>query len=204
MKKSNFSEIINLSKKFVAPVMGNAQDGCGVFVGNRFITAGHVAKNSDLPYFTYHEGKKIVLDKTNLLAHCYFEQLTGEPECGDYAVFSVDDVNSPLNIADYHPEEGQELLCVYYDTEVSKQPKEGVPDIFTTSEEIVQKTTIVNVRKESQGNFFAVDSADFLRVGNSGAPLIDADGNVVGILRGGQLGTSCCVFQYANTIPFQE
>ena len=203
MANNIFSEIINISKKFVAPVMGIAQDGCGVFVGNRFITAGHVAKPDGFPYSAYNAGKKYVLDNTNLLAYRYSEQLAAEHDCSDYAVFSVEGVDSPLKIADYRPKEGQELLCVYYDTEVSNHPEEGLPSISTTSDEIVQKTTIVTVRKESQGNFFAVDSADFLKVGNSGSPLIDADGNVVGILRGGHLNTSCCVFQYANTIDFQ-
>ena len=203
MTNTNFAEIINLSKQFVTPVMGIAHDGCGVFVGNRFITAGHVAKPDSFPYKAYHDGKKYVLDKTNLLAHRYSEELTIEPECGDYSVFSVDGVESPLQMADYLPEEGQELLCVYYDTEVSLHTEEGIPDIFTTTDKIVQKTTTVTVRKESQGNFFAVDSADFLKVGNSGAPLIDADSKVVGILRGGHLGTACCVFQYAKSIDLQ-
>ena len=133
MKNINFAEIINLSKKFVAPVMGNAQDGCGVFVGNRFITAGHLTKNDAFPYYAFQETKRHKLDDSNLLNYRYSEQLTDDADCGDYAVFSVDEVNSPLQMADYCPQEGQKLLCVYYDTEVSNYPEEGIPPIFTTS-----------------------------------------------------------------------
>lgn len=200
MKNINFAEIINQCKKFVAPVMGNAQDGCGVFVGNHFITAGHVTKTDDFPYYACQETKRHKLDDSNLLDYCYSEQLTADADCGDYAIFSVNEVNSPLQMADYCPQEGQKLLCVYYDTEVSNHPEEGIPPIFTTSEEIVQKTTLVTVSKDRQGNFFAVESDELLKVGNSGSPLIDADGKVVGILRGGLLGTPSCVFQYANSI----
>jgi len=200
MKNINFAEIINQCKNFVAPIWGEAHDGCGVFVGNRFITAGHVTKYDSFPYYVENGGKRYQLDNSNLLSRCFSEQLTAEPDCGDYAVFSTDGLDSPLQMADYCPQEGQKLLCVYYDTEVTNHPEEGIPSIFTTSEEIVQKTTFVTVSKDRQGNFFAVESDELLKVGNSGSPLIDADGKVVGILRGGLLGTPSCVFQYANSI----
>ena len=200
MKNINFSEIINQSKKFVAPVWGEAHDGCGVFVGNRFITAGHVTKPENFPSYVDNGGKRYQLDNSNLLSRCFSEQLTAEPGCGDYAVFSTDGVNSPLQIANYCPKEGQQLLCIYYDTDVTNTPEEGIPSVFTQDEDTVLKTTIVTVRKESQGNFFAVDSDDLFKVGNSGSPLFDADGKIVGFLHGGHLNTPCCIFQYANSI----
>lgn len=185
---------------FVVPVMGLAQQGCGFFVGNYFITAGHVIGDGEFSPSIVFEGKRIVLDKNKALKVCYSEQISGDESESDFAVFAVDGINSPLKLADYKPLAGQVLRCITYDTVVQKDEMHGTLEIFATKEEIVTVNCTATVREETLGNFFACDTDSILKKGNSGSPVIDSDNNVVGILRGGTYLPECCIFQYAGVI----
>jgi len=186
--------------KYIVPVFSEAQAGCGFFTDNYFITSGHVTVRANLPLVIYYQGKRIRLDMSNMVECHYCHPLTAESSCFDYAVFKVDGIDSPLRISDHKPQEGEVYFCHTFNEEVTKNPQPGIPDIFTSCDEIVSLATEATIRKEVQGNFFAADSKEILKEGNSGSPLLDSEGRVVGILQGGVSGTPCCVFQYADII----
>jgi hypothetical protein len=187
-------------EKFTLPIKGQAQCGCGFFVGNHFITAGHVVLECNLPLEIWFNGDKYQLEFDNLAKIVYTKELTENCYCGDFAVFAFENINSPLVLADYIPTTGQKLNCITYDTIVSKSG--SMPSIFATDEEIMKVKTTATVREEQQGNFFACDTDTILHKGNSGSPLIDTNNRVVGILHAGTQIPECCVFQ--NTISIKQ
>ena len=187
-------------EKYVVPIMGQAQQGCGFFVGNYFITAGHVIEGCESPLFVWLEGKVFVLDKSKAIKVCYSPKMTGNGFEADFAIFAVDGVNSPLEFADYQPTQRQELCCITYDTVVTRNETPGIPAIFAVNEDIVRNVTSAVVREETLGNFFACNTLSILKKGNSGSPLLDANNRVVGILRGGTYIPECCIFQYIQIV----
>lgn len=191
---------MSIISNFIVPIMGQAQQGCGFFVGNYFITAGHVIEESTKPLSVKYEGRDHILDKRNAIKICYSEQLTTDEDAADFAIFEVCGVNSPLKLASYKPIQGQKLCCITYDTIVTKDETSVLPTIFAVSERIERVVVKANVREETLGNFFACDTKPILKKGNSGSPLLDADSNVVGILRGGTAIPECCIFQYMQKI----
>lgn len=186
-------------ENYILPIMGNTLCGCGFFAGNHFITAGHVVVKCNLPLVVWFEGKKYTLNFNNLLQICYSKEIEGRISCADFAVFTFDNINSPLDLADYTPTNGQVLRCITYD-EVHAKTNNNVPAIFANEERIVKINTDAIVRIERQENFFACDTKSILHEGNSGSPLIDSDNKIVGILHGGTKIPECCVFQSASSI----
>lgn len=185
---------------FIVPIIGQAQQGCGFFVGNYFITAGHVIEENNCPLFVYFEGKEFILDKTKAVKICYSKELTTDENTSDFAVFEFNDISSPLELADYEPVAGQELRFITYDTVVVNNDNPDLPAIFSTSDRIEKVISSAIVREEKQGKFFACDTKSILKKGNSGSPLLDSNNRVVGILRGGTYIPECCIFQNAKSI----
>lgn len=185
---------------YVVPIMGQAQQGCGFFVGNYFITAGHVIEESDSNLSIQYNGKMMILDKNKAIKVCYSKELTDSSNCLDYAIFAVEGVDSPLKLAGYKPKLGNILHCITYDTVVTKDEIHGIPTIFANKEQILKKETNAVVREESLGNFFACNTDSILKKGNSGSPLFDSQDKIVGILRGGTEIPECCIFQYTDCI----
>ena len=186
-------------EQFVIPIMKEAQCGCGFFVGNNFITAGHVVEISNLPLTIWFNGIKYQLNDNNLIKMQYTKNLSENKQCGDFAVFALKGINSPLVLADYEPSKGQELCCITYDT-ILADNNNNVPSIFAKNEQVKKIVTSAVVREERQGNFFACDTKSILHKGNSGCPLIDTNNRIVGILHGGTKIPKCCIFQYAYSI----
>lgn len=187
---------------FIIPIMGQAQQGCGFFVGNYFITAGHVIENYDGVLSIWFDGKEIELDRHKALIICNSNRINEDGSDADFAVFSVDEVDSPLEFADYKPTPNQKLRCVTYDTVFVEDDKPGIPKIFAYKDEIVKVEAQATVRQDTLGNYFACNTTPNLKKGNSGSPLLDSDNNVVGILRGGTYSNmpECCIFQYVDII----
>ena len=182
-------------EQFVLPIFDvlGSQCGCGFFVGNHFITAGHVVLECNLPLIIFYKRKKLQLNSDNLINLKYEKKVTTDIKCGDIAIFALEDINSPLVLADYIPTYGRKLICISFDTIVLNSDPNS--SIFENNEKISMVKTIASVREEQQGNFFACNTESILHKGNSGSPLIDSDNRVVGILHGGTIFPKCCVFQ---------
>lgn len=196
-------KMINMEKvfeKFILPIESIAHAGCGFFVDNLFVTAGHVAVNNELPLTIYFNGKTVKLDKSNLLFARYVDNEPNPEDNIDVALFKVEGVNSPLKLADYRPKAGEQYVCYSFNDEVFHLNQQGVPAIFSSYDQIVPVSTPVKVLDKTDGKFFGCESEKVLQRGNSGSPLIDAEGNVVGILHGGVPDTNQCVFQYADMV----
>lgn len=186
-------------ENYILPIFGEVQCGCGFFVGNHFITAGHVVTKCNLPLLVWYNGEKHELNFYNLLKISYSKDISDSTYCADYAVFEFENINSPLELANYVPINGQLLRCVTYDL-VHTKVANNVSTIFSNEERVVKINTSAIVRTERRENFFACDTKSILHEGNSGCPLIDSDNRVVGILHGGTKIPECCVFQSAYSI----
>lgn len=187
-------------ENYIVPIMRQAQVGCGFFIENLLFTAGHVVENSDTPLTVWFEGKKILLDTKNAIKVCCTKEINEDENCADFAVFRVDNVDSPLRFADYKPPFGQELLCVTYNTIVAKDESCDTLTIFACKEkkEKVQIPAIVS--GETCGNYFVCNTKTVLKEGNSGSPLLDSENRVVGVLCGGTSIPECCIFQYVKLL----
>ena len=180
--------------KYIVPIFGQAQQGCGFFVGNYFITGYHVIEEYEKPLYIWFDSKKYVLDKNKAI------KTSCSRTNSDFAVFSFEKIDSPLELADYEPAFGQMLHCITYDTIVAKNSKPNLLDIFAKTDHVEKKSTSVVVREEKQGDFFACDTESVLREGNSGCPVLDTNNKIVGLLVGGTDVAECCIFQSTKPI----
>ena len=180
-------ETINI-KQYVLPIISeNYYEGCGVMVGDMFITAGHVICKCVNPRIRWN-GKKVPLINPIVL---YDDE--NDAEGYDIAVYSIPNVNSPLALSGIVPKEGDVLKSCSW---------------RTLGEEYVECNAVVNGLKE--GNYYAADTDEQLKSGSSGSPVF-LYGEVVGILCAGNCeedNTSCnaelplnlCVFLSSKVI----
>lgn len=157
--------------KYIVPIFNtNNTDGIGFFVGNYFITAGHVVLEGH-PFF-FMNGKKYLLDKEKaLLLKTRDSESTFENGL-DIAVFPIVSVNSPLEFANKPVEIGAELtsLCAFR----------------RYSEEFGEAWSVERIPgrvSHEMGNFFKCDLSRALHEGSSGSPIL-LDDKVIGILCG--------------------
>ena len=167
-------------KQYVYPILSkDYTDGSGVFVGNLFITAGHVIDEAQEPYIISN-GVSISLAKDYAILFHNDDTADGY----DIAVYQIDSVKSELYLSDTQPNASMELTSVSYKT--MAQGKE----LFVCN---------ATVREESEGNYFYVDTDAILTTGSSGSPIIK-DNKVYGLLCRGAEGTSLCAFLYSTAI----
>ena len=124
-----------LFENYVTFIDGGTSDGVGFFVGNFFITVGHVF-NEGQTHSTYFGGQRIVLDKSEAI---FFKSPFGDffdPDIPDVAIFDCAGVNSPLVFAEDMPIIGQELTNVSKRRVVVDDSHSGCPSIFTRKEVI--------------------------------------------------------------------
>ena len=86
---------------------GLSNDGVGFFIGNTFITAGHVIEDAKNPYIVVND-KRIALVEPVLIKN------DDSSEGYDIAVFRIPDVDSPLILNNVEPEKGDKLTCYYW------------------------------------------------------------------------------------------
>ena len=157
-------------KEFVVPVFNEAEYGVGVFVGNYFITAGHVVKDNDT--FVFFRGKKYPLKTDDAIAWRFTENESDE-NMRDYAVFSFEGINSPIQLSDATLSEDSSLEVISFKHDPGCDPING--DI----KQITCKASFIR----NLFSFCECRTDKPLHEGSSGSPLIQ-DGKVVGLLSG--------------------
>ena len=179
-------------KKFVFPTIGDLNDGCGVLVGDIFVTAAHVVMEHD--FLLSINGEKICLKKEDALYLKYKQAEDG----ADIAIFRLDGYKSNLEFDTTTPQIGMTLDSISYKHITESKTNEG--NIFLKEAKdyyqlIECQATIV----ELAGNFYQCETAYLLKEGSSGSPVF-RNGKVFGILHGGRPGTNLCVFQSSISI----
>lgn len=174
-------------KQYVLSIVSdNYNEGCGVMVGNMFITAGHVISKCENPSIKLN-GKNIPLMNPIVLRND-----ENNSEGYDIAVYSIP-AKSPLVLSDVIPEKGDILKSCSW---------------RMLGEEYVECNAVVNGLKD--GNYYAADTDEQLKPGSSGSPVF-LNGEIVGILCAGNCNdnnTSCntewplnlCVFLSSKVI----
>ena len=179
-------------KDFVFPTVDDLNDGCGVLVGNLFVTAAHVVQEHDFRLRV--DGKDVCLKKDDAILFKYKQAEDG----ADIAVFRLEGFNSPLEFDTSTPQTDMLLDSISYEHIVEGSP--NTDNIFLDESRewyklIECKATI----EEVAGNFYQCKTSVILKPGSSGSPVFH-NGKVFGILHGGQLGTNHCVFQSSSSI----
>ncbi len=180
-------DITKMKQYVLSIISDNYNEGCGVMVGDMFITAGHVIYKCESPRIRWN-GKNIPLRNPIV-----FHNDEDDSEGYDIAVYFIPNANSPLVLSDIVPEKGNVLKCCSW---------------RMLGEEYVECNAVVNGLKE--GNYYAADTDKQLKPGSSGSPVF-LNGEVVGILRAGNCNndnTSCntewplnlCVFLSSKVI----
>lgn len=154
-------DITKMKQYVLSIVSDNYNEGCGVMVGNMFITAGHVISKCKNPSIKLN-GKNIPLMNPIVLRND-----ENNSEGYDIAVYSIPDAKSPLVLSDVIPEKGDILKSCSW---------------RMLGEEYVECNAVVNGLKD--GNYYAADTDEQLKPGSSGSPVF-LNGEIVGILCAG-------------------
>ena len=176
---------------------GLSNDGVGFFIGNTFITAGHVI-NDNIIHTINVNGRKIELKKSDAIYLNCAEYDNVSPDIPDLAIFEFKDINSPLILANDSPTEGQCLEFISKRRVVENNKVNGIPSIFTQSESIKTYSCKGEVVAHD-ADYWECHTDKILRKGDSGSPVMK--GNFVyGVLVGGKPGTPKCAFISAERI----
>ena len=154
-------DITKMKQYVLSIISDNYNEGCGVMVGDMFITAGHVISECENPRIRWN-GKRIAL-----INPIVFRNDENDSDGYDIAVYSVPNANSPLVLSDVVPEKGDVLKSCSW---------------RMLGEEYVECNTVVNGLKD--GNYYASETDEQLKSGSSGSPVF-LNGEVVGILCAG-------------------
>lgn len=159
-------DITKMKQYVLSIISDNYNEGCGVMVGDMFITAGHVISECENPRIRWN-GKRIAL-----INPIVFHNDENDSEGYDIAVYSVPNANSPLVLSDVVPEKGDVLKSCSW-----RMLGEEYVECNT-----VECNTVVNGLKD--GNYYASETDEQLKSGSSGSPVF-LNGEVVGILCAG-------------------
>lgn len=193
-------------KKYVFATQDDMNEGCGVLVGDLFVTAGHVV--ADNPFYAIIEGKKYVFDKNDAILYLWNEEKASDKGSVDIAVFKVEGATSPLVFADYIPNIGDCMRSVSYVCKEGECVIEDNINLLDPSANPILKSSTFPYYKINDcnakvsriiGNYIECKTDIKLKPGSSGSPLI-CDDKVIGILHGGQEGTNLCTFLSSKTI----
>lgn len=142
----------------------NYVEGCGFFIGEYFITSGHVIEKSENPFITI-EGKKMQLSDP-----LYFKANLNDSTSYDLAIFYISThKNNSLELFEGEIEEGMEFTSYSY-----KRSESGY--------DLIKCEAIVGSLKE--GNYFSALTSMNLKSGCSGSPILIGN-KVIGIMTKG-------------------
>ena len=179
-------------KKYVFPTLDDLNDGCGVIVGNLFVTAAHVVEHNS--FYLPIDDKTIELKKEDAILYRHDETVDG----ADIAVFRLDEYSSPLEFDTTQPEIGMQLDSISYEHVVEGKP--CPTNVFSAeSSDWLELRECQATIEELHENFFLCHTSMVLKKGSSGSPVF-RDGKVFGILHGGKPGEPVCLFQSAASI----
>lgn len=157
--------------KYIVPIFNlDNTDGIGFFVGNYFVTAGHVVLTGSP--FIFFKGKQYWLEKEKALLLKTLESESTFENGLDIAVFYIEAIDSPLEFSNIPVSVGTELTsrCSFRHY----------------SEEFGEAWSIERIPgrvSHEMGNFFKCDLSRTLHEGSSGSPIL-LDDKVIGILCG--------------------
>lgn len=173
--------------EFVFPIFPETdyeECGCGFFIGNLFITAGHVIVPGQKPYIV-HKGAKITLSNP------LFQQFEGDNDrVPDIAIFKIDDFSSNICLSNQFPVIGMELKSESFRF---PDPRIAVP---------VSCTATISVLDDI---YFGAETSVKLWGGSSGSPIL-IENEVIGMLVRGNNGDNkqrplnFCVFLSSKSI----
>lgn len=189
----------NFFENYVFPVCCGTKDGesdgCGVLVGDLFVTAGHVIEHSMIAH-VYIDHKDYELRKENAMYYSFDDKESLGTKASDIAEFKLEGVApSPLALAEDSPSNGDVLTSVSYLHYGKKNP--NTTSVFDATIEVYEKLVCNAKVTELSNNFFVCDMEVQLKPGSSGSPVLDGN-KVVGILHGGK--DKQCVFQSTESI----
>lgn len=157
--------------KYIVPIFNlDNTDGIGFFVGNYFVTAGHVVLTGSP--FIFFKGKQYWLEKEKALLLKTLESESTFENGLDIAVFYIEAIDSPLEFSNIPVSVGTELTsrCSFRHY----------------SEEFGEAWSIERIPgrvSHEMGNYFKCDLSRTLHEGSSGSPIL-LDDKVIGILCG--------------------
>lgn len=172
-------------------------DGSGVFVGNLFITAGHLFSNQKKATISNGD-KKFELKKEDALICLEIDEKNPDPKGYDIAIFRLKDQNSPIVLDDTEPYIGMNLTSLSYKHRCVKI-KDDSSSLKNTSQnkEFYEFLKCSVVVQDIDHNFILGETSIILQTGSSGSPLFNGN-KLIGILRGGI--DNICGFQSSISI----
>lgn len=170
-------------------------DGCGVLVGDLFVTAGHVIEHAVVAR-VYIDHVDYELRKEDAVYYSFDDKDSLDTNASDVAVFKLEGVTpSPLALAENSPSIDDDMTSVSYLHYGKKNPY--ATSVFEATIEVYEKLVWNAKVTELSNNFFVCDMEVQLKPGSSGSPVLDGN-KVVGILHGGK--DNQCVFQSTESL----
>lgn len=164
MEESNF--------KYVVPVFDCIHTcGMGCFVGNYFITSGHVIGTESK--YIYWNSESIILDPDEAISLQVISKEKDDDSQNDFAVFSMNGINSPLKLSKCLPSIGDVYDCMTFVHNNDTSMVDGFIKRVICRGEVLSHYY----------HFFSCKMDFLLHEGSSGSPLIK-ENTVWGILSG--------------------
>jgi hypothetical protein len=184
--------IENALPKAVVPLIGNTE-GCGFFIQNYFVTAGHCLENGPIAFAI--DGEVFKFSKEDAIVYKTIDKNSDAIQTGDIAIFKFNKYKCCLQRGDLYNllDKHRPYILPHYVHTVTNHGNnssifqnntekwELAVDRFSYSASIIHK---VEGSNSYVSYFFEAYTDAIISEGCSGSPLIDCNGKVVGVLVG--------------------